>query len=99
MPAPNNEKIRQNTFRQDEGVPPCKGHGEQVGIVHADHDIYRVAIPCGPLSALTTWEENIFKIRRDIFHRTASTYNRNFKKLTEFNSTEALDGQLVDLPA
>ena len=39
----------------------------------------------------------MFKIRRDVFHGAASTYNRNLKKLMELNSTEALDGQLMDL--
>ena len=56
-----------------------------------------IPIPCGPLSFLTTWEENIFKISGDVFHRAASTYNRKFKKLGDFNPTETLDGQLMYL--
>ena len=45
FPAPNNEKVRQDTFRQNERVSPCQRHGEQVGIVHANHDVNGVAVP------------------------------------------------------
>ena len=45
LPAPNNEKIRQDTFGENERVPPCQRHGKQVGIVHANNNVNGVAVP------------------------------------------------------